>query len=70
LSSFFATQKKKPQDDDQPFSLSFFVIEEKNTKDELGGLSSSFVNIKHLVGPSSMPTHIQTRGWSFLPTPI
>jgi len=33
-------------------------------------LSSSFVNIKHLVGFSSMPTHIQTRGWSFLPTLI
>jgi hypothetical protein len=54
----FVQPIKKPQDDDEPFSLSSsFAIEEKNTKDELGGLSSSFVNIKHVVGSSSMPTH-------------
>ncbi len=34
----------------------------KNTKDNPRGLSSSFVHIKHPVGSSSMPTHMQTRG--------
>jgi len=58
----FFQPKKKPQDNDEPFSLSLSSAIEKNTKDNPRGLSSSFVHRKHLVGFSSMPTHMQTRG--------
>ncbi len=51
--------KEKPQDNDELFNLSLsFAIKEKNMKDKSRGSSSSFVNIKHMVGSFSMPTHI------------
>jgi hypothetical protein len=39
----------------------------KEDDDEPKGSSSSSINIKHLAGSSLVPTHIQIRGWSFLP---
>ncbi len=41
-------------------------LKKKTQKTIHGGSSSSFININHMVGSFSMPTHIHVGGWSFL----
>ncbi len=68
-------KKKLRNNDKSRGSLLSSTTQEKKQKniendDKPRGSLSYFVNIKHPIGSSSMPTHIQIRGWSFLLDPV
>ncbi len=48
------------------FVLSSIITLQNRKQRDKNYLTSSSINIKHLHGSFLVPTHIQTRGWSFL----